>query len=167
MREWFFEDDGVSLHRAKEMKEALNAVCVTISGANLHWPVNSTDRTLIEQMWWMGKGSINREYCNTPEELSVHAQVVLAAITIWSVNGLVGSSSNRLCIVFALSGKCRNGHCDVMRDLRPGGRISEGIAHAREASAECLQGSIEESRELCSREISLGFMASGLPNRFP
>jgi hypothetical protein len=32
---------------------------------------NSSDLNPIEQMWVMGKGPINREQCNTPEELSV------------------------------------------------------------------------------------------------
>jgi hypothetical protein len=40
LREIGLQDDGASPHRAKETKEALNAVCVTVtvtvSGANLH-----------------------------------------------------------------------------------------------------------------------------------
>jgi hypothetical protein len=33
-------------------------------------------------MWWMGKGSINHEESNTPEEFSVLVQVALAAVTM-------------------------------------------------------------------------------------
>jgi hypothetical protein len=40
MRGWVFQDDRNSPHRAKERKEAPNAVCVTVSGANIHWPAN-------------------------------------------------------------------------------------------------------------------------------
>jgi hypothetical protein len=77
--EWVFQDDGASPHQANETKEAHNAVCITVtlSGANLHWPANSPDLNPIEQMSGMGKGSINREQCNTPEELSVQAQAAL------------------------------------------------------------------------------------------
>jgi hypothetical protein len=35
------------------MKEALNAVCVTVSGANLHWETNILDFSPFEQMWVM------------------------------------------------------------------------------------------------------------------
>jgi hypothetical protein len=74
-------------------------------------------------MWWIGKGSINREQCNTPEELSVEAQAALAAITMESVSGMVESYSIRLCAVVALSGQCLNGHRDVIADLRRGRHI--------------------------------------------
>jgi hypothetical protein len=86
---WMFQDDGASTHRAKGMKDAHNAVCVTVtvSSANLHWPANSPDLNALEQVGWMGKGSINREQCNTPEELSVQAQAALFAITMSSVRG--------------------------------------------------------------------------------
>jgi hypothetical protein len=33
-------------------------------------------------MWGMGKGLINREECNTSQELSVQAEAALIAITI-------------------------------------------------------------------------------------
>jgi hypothetical protein len=36
---------------------------------------NSSDLNPIEQMWVMGKKPINREQCNTPEELCVQAPV--------------------------------------------------------------------------------------------
>jgi hypothetical protein len=69
-------------------------------------------------MWRMGKGSINREQCSTPEELSVQAKAALTAIPISFVNGMVESSSALLWAVLALSGQCLNGHPDVMRDLK-------------------------------------------------
>jgi hypothetical protein len=147
MRGQVFQDDGASLHRAAEgAKEALNAICVTVSGANLCWPANSAHLNPIAQMWWMGKGSINREQCNTPEELSVEAQTALAAISMESVNGMVESSSTRLCAVLALKGQCLNCHCSVVRDLRRGVQTPEGIAHARKAQAESLQRFVEGSR---------------------
>jgi hypothetical protein len=74
----------------------------------------------------MGKGSINSEQCNTPEEFSVQAKAALAAIPISSVNGMVESSSAHLCAVLALN----------------------GTVHAREAQTESLQRFVEESREL-------------------
>jgi hypothetical protein len=105
-------------------KEALNAACVTVimtvSGANLHWPANSTDLNPIEQMWWMGKGSINREQCNTPEELSVQAPAALAAITISSINGIVESYSTGFCAVLILRGQCLHFRRSPMKDLRCG-----------------------------------------------
>jgi hypothetical protein len=65
MRGTVLQDDGVLLHRAKEMKEALNAVRVIVSGANLHWPANSADFNPNGQMWGMGKGSMSREqFCS-------------------------------------------------------------------------------------------------------
>jgi hypothetical protein len=91
-------------------------------------------------MWGMGKGSINRKQCNTPEELSVQAQAALAAITMSFVNGMLVSSSTRRCAVLVLSGQCLHGRRDVMRDLRHAVQTSEGIAHAREAQAKSLQG---------------------------
>jgi hypothetical protein len=85
------QDDSAPPHQAKETKEALNAGSVTVSGSNLHWPANSPDINPIEQMWAMGKASKNREQCNTREELSVQAQAGLAAISMESVNAMVGS----------------------------------------------------------------------------
>jgi transposase len=49
---------------------------------NLHLPTNSSDFNPIEQLWWMRKCSINREQCNTSEELSVQAEAALAVITM-------------------------------------------------------------------------------------
>jgi hypothetical protein len=84
-------------------------------------------------MWWMGNDSINREQCTTPEELSFQAQAALAASTMDSVNGMVGSSSTCRCDVLVLKGQCLNGHPDVIRDLQRGRQTPEGIAHARGA----------------------------------
>jgi hypothetical protein len=54
------------------------------------------DLNPIEQMWEMGKGSINREQCNTPEELSVQAQTASDAVSVDSVNEMAESSSTLL-----------------------------------------------------------------------
>jgi hypothetical protein len=99
-------------------------------------------------MWGMGKCSINREQCNTPEELSVQAQAALAAITMNSINGMIENYSTLLCAILALRGQCLNVHPDVVRDLRHGVRIPEEIAHARETQTESLQKFVEGSREL-------------------
>jgi hypothetical protein len=40
MRGWVFQDDGAPPHRAKERKKAPNAICVTVSGANVYWLAN-------------------------------------------------------------------------------------------------------------------------------
>jgi hypothetical protein len=50
MRGWVFQDDSPSLHRANETKEAPNAVCVAVSGTNLHESLNNPDLNRIEQM---------------------------------------------------------------------------------------------------------------------
>jgi hypothetical protein len=50
----------------------------------------------------MGKGVINREKCNIPEELSIQAQAILVAITMKSVNGIVRNYFIYLCAVLAL-----------------------------------------------------------------
>jgi hypothetical protein len=163
----------MELHSTGQRSErSTQAVCVTVtlSGANLYWPANSADLNPIEQMWWIGKGSINREQCNTPEELSVQAQAALAVITISSVNGMVESYSTRFCAVLVLRGQCLNGLRDVMRDLVRGRQTPEGIAHAQEVSAESLQGFVKGSRELLAAlptGISLGVMANGSVSRFP
>jgi transposase len=52
------------------------------SPLNLHLPTNSSDFNPIEQLWWMRMGSINREQCNTSEELSVEAEAASAVITM-------------------------------------------------------------------------------------
>jgi hypothetical protein len=66
----------------------------------------------------MGKGLINREQCNTAEEFSVQAHAAWAAITMESVNGMVGSYSTHLCAVLVLRGQCLNCHRSVTKDLR-------------------------------------------------
>jgi hypothetical protein len=85
-----------------------------VSDTNLHWPANNPDLNPIEQMWGMGKGSINREQCNTPEELSVQEQAALVAISMEFVNGMVGSYSIRPCALLVLRGQCQNGGRDVL-----------------------------------------------------
>jgi hypothetical protein len=96
----------------------------------------------------MGKGAINREQCSTPDELSVQTQAALAAITMSSVNGMVGSYSTRPCAVLVVREQCYHGHPDVIRDLHHGIQTPEGIAHAREPQTESLQTFVEGSREL-------------------
>jgi hypothetical protein len=54
-----FHDQAASAHRANKTKEALNAVFVIVSGANLLGSANRTDLNPIEQMRGMGKGSSN------------------------------------------------------------------------------------------------------------
>jgi hypothetical protein len=93
------------------------------------------------------KGSINREQSNTPDELSVQAQAAWSAIRKEFVNGMVESSSTRLCAAFALRGQWLNGDWDVIRDLRRDVRSREGIVHAREAQAESHQRFVEGSWE--------------------
>jgi hypothetical protein len=56
-------------------------------------------------MWGMGKGSINREQCNTPEELSVQAQTASDAVSVDSVNEMAESSSTHLCAILVLNGQ--------------------------------------------------------------
>jgi hypothetical protein len=99
-------------------------------------------------MWWMVKGSINREQCNTPEELSVQAQAAEAAITMSSVNGMVVSCSIRLTADLVLRGQCLNGHRDVIKDLCRSIQTPDGIVHAREAQANSLQRFVEGDWEL-------------------
>jgi hypothetical protein len=50
----------------------------------------------------MGKGSINCEQGNTPEELSVRARAAWDAVSMESVTEMVESYSTRLCAVLAL-----------------------------------------------------------------
>jgi hypothetical protein len=146
MRGWDFQNDGVSLHRAKETREALNEVCVTVSGADLHSAANRSDLNPIEQRGGRGRRSINREECNTSEKFSVQAQAALNAISMESVNGMVENYSTCLCAVLVLRGQCLNVHRSVMRDLHLGVLTPDEIAHAREAQTESLQRFVEGSR---------------------
>jgi hypothetical protein len=50
MRGQVFRNDRASLHQAMETKEALNRVCVMVSGVTLQWPVSRPDIKRIEQM---------------------------------------------------------------------------------------------------------------------
>jgi hypothetical protein len=47
---WVFQGDRASSYRAKETKETLKAVCVTVSAANVHELVNSGGCNPIEPM---------------------------------------------------------------------------------------------------------------------
>jgi thiamine phosphate synthase YjbQ (UPF0047 family) len=160
--EWIFQGDGASPHRIKGTKEPLNVVCVTVSGASLHWPANGADLNPIEQMCLMGKCSISRKQRNTREELSDQAQAALAAITMSSVNGMVENYSTHLTAILVLRKQCLNRHRDVMKDLRRDRQTPEGIAHAQEAQTESLQS----YSLLCPREITLRVLAGGSSSRF-
>jgi hypothetical protein len=153
-------------HQARETKEALNAVCVTASGANLHSPTNSTHLNPIEHVWWMGKRSISREQCNTPEELPVQAQAALAAITMESVNGIAESYSTRLCAVLVLIGQCLHGRPDLMRNLQRGIQTPKGNVKSYSLSRDSSKGTASHSL-LSRRAISLGALASRSPSDFP
>jgi hypothetical protein len=101
MRGWVFANDGASLHRAKERKEALIVIFATVSG-----PCNRLGLNVSEQLYGMRKGAINREECSTPEELSFEADPALGPITISSVNWMVESYSTRLCVILASRELC-------------------------------------------------------------
>jgi hypothetical protein len=55
-----------------------------------------------------------------------------------SINKIVGSYFIRVPAVLALRGLCFNDYRSVIKDLWRGLRISEEIAHAREAQTEFL-----------------------------
>jgi hypothetical protein len=50
LREITVQDNSLSLHQLKETKEALNAVCVTVSDTQPHWPANSADCNPIQHI---------------------------------------------------------------------------------------------------------------------
>jgi hypothetical protein len=105
-------------------EEALNAVCVTVCGIFLHWSANAPDLNPNEQIWRMAKGSINRKQCNSPKELSVQAQAILAAISIESTNEMVWSYSTRMCTFLAQRGQWLDVDRSVVRDW---GRVKSDL----------------------------------------
>jgi hypothetical protein len=142
---WIFQQDGASPHQAKTTKELLAAHCQALS-SDLHWPAQSPDLNVIENLWAILKHKMVGQDARTPDELWAQVQIAWDTITADEINNFVESFRSRLLAVTALHGQSLNGHNDVLRMLADGhgpGDISE--LHEKENGI--VEGFVEMSRE--------------------
>jgi hypothetical protein len=110
-----FQHENASLIEPKWTKEAFNAVRVTVCSICLHLTMNNSGFNRIEQIWWMGKGSINREHDNilaNPPYKHMCLEIPSQLLVIL----MVESYFIRLRAIFVLMGQCLNGFCDIRND---------------------------------------------------
>jgi hypothetical protein len=142
---WVFQHDGASPHRARTTREFLAHSCLTLS-SDLHWPANSPDLNVIENLWAILKRRMAGQDSRTQDELWLHVETVWNQITIEEINHLVQSFASRLQVIIALHGESLNGQGDVRRMLMDG-LSAEQIIALREEETGNIRAFTEQSRE--------------------
>ena len=141
---WVFQDDGASAHRAKKARAFLAELCHTLS-SDLHWPANSPDLNVIENLWGLLKHRMTVSNCQTEDDLWREAQAAWNTITIEEVNNLIDSFHNRLRSVAALDGQALTGHRNVQLMVNAGQTVEE-ICTLRRQENEHISRFCDESR---------------------
>jgi hypothetical protein len=150
MNAWVFQDDGASPHRAKKARAFLANQCFTLS-TELHWPAQSPDLNVIENVWALLKGRMTVSNCTNEDQLWAEAQAAWDLITIEEVNRTVDSFQDRLRAVAALDGQTLNGHRAVQQLVKAGHTIDE-IREMVQNQESHIHGFIGESEHLFEAE---------------
>jgi hypothetical protein len=142
---WVFQHDGASPHRARTTREFLALLCLTVS-SDLHWPANSPDLNVIENLWATLKRRMADQDSRTQDELWLQVETVWNQITIKEINHLVQSFASRLQVMITLYEESLNGQGDVHRILMDD-LSAEQIIALREEETGNIRAFTEQSRE--------------------
>jgi transposase len=114
-----FQHEGASPHRGKTNRQFLDPLCLTLS-SEFHWPTNSPDLNVIENLWAIAKRRMATQDSETADELWEQARTAWDNMTFDEINHLVISFDSRLQGVMALHGESLKGQGRVRQMLADG-----------------------------------------------
>ena len=116
---FIFQQDSARPHTAKST-EAFLAGCAVTLPKEIHWPSNSPDLNVIENMWAIIKSQINYGAIKDADSLYLEAKRVWDSVDMETVNKLIRDFDPRLRTCAALRGQCLNRYKPVLRGFRIG-----------------------------------------------
>ena len=145
-----FQQDGACPHTAASTREFLADKAVTLPD-ELHWPAQSPDLNVIENLWALLKKNMDYSRISNAETLYDEAVRVLNALSIDVVNHCLEDFYPRLLACSALRGESLNEHKPVLCAFRRS--TQEGL--------DALSASVNQQQEIqafctASREFFVG-----------
>ena len=112
-----FQQDGARPHTAKTTREFLAKRAVLLP-QEVHWPANSPDLNVIENLWAIIKHEVNYTVITDGDSLFKEAARVWDSVSLTVINNLVGDFEPRLRACVAVQGQCLNRYKPVLRGYR-------------------------------------------------
>ena len=112
-----FQQDGARPHTAKTIKEFLSR-CAVLLPQEVHWPANSPDLNVIENLWSIIKREVNYSVIHDADTLFAEAARVWESVSLDVVNNMVDDFEPRLRACVAVQGQCLNRYKPVLRGFR-------------------------------------------------
>jgi transposase len=116
---WVFQHDLASPHRGKITRQFVEPLCLTLL-SEFHWPANSPDLNVIENLWAILKRRMATQDSETADGRWEQVRTAWDNITFDEINHLVDSFDSRLQGVMVLHGESLNGQGSVCQRLADG-----------------------------------------------
>ena len=112
-----FQQDGARPHTAKTTQQFLAGRAV-LPPQEIHWPANSPDLNVIENLWAIIKHEFKYEAIKDANSLFQEATRVWDSVDLEVINKLVRDFDPRLRTCVAVQGQCLNRYKPVLRGFR-------------------------------------------------
>ena len=134
-----FQQDGARPHTAKSTVSFLADHAITLP-KEIHWPANSPDLNVIENLWAIIKKQVNYANIRDANSLYSEANRVWESVDMQTINNLIHDFDPRLRACVAVRGQCLNRYKSVLRGFRIGGDAGvRALNEAMERDEKILQ----------------------------
>lgn len=141
-----FQQDGARPHTAKSTQAFLAPRAITLP-KDTHWPANSPDLSVIENLWGIVKRQVDYSVVTDADSLYEEAKRVWESVDLQTINKLIKDFDPRLKACVALRGECLNRYKAVLRGFRISSRAGEtAVEELRQKEQKILQFKAESDR---------------------
>ena len=141
-----FQQDGARPHTAKTTKEFLSR-CAVLLPQEVHWPANSPDLNVIENLWSIIKREVNYSVIHDADTLFAEAARVWESVSLDVVNNMVDDFEPRLRACVAVQGQCLNRYKPVLRGFRRSEQSGEEEIQRLGREQQMMDNFLQRSRQ--------------------